>query len=94
MIDVGGSAELNCRVFNANNYCIDPKIHRSYKRASKGENEEVGANEAKLVIDPFEPDKAGNYKCIVTFKRSWRNWAYLQKENTQPYQLQCKGTIS
>ena len=88
MIDVGGSAELKCRVFNANNDYIDPKIQRSYKWAR--ENEEVGANKENFVIDPFKPDEAGSYSCIVTFKRSWRNWAYLQKENT--YQLQCKGT--
>ena len=92
MIDVGGSAELKCRVFNANHDYINPRIQRSYKWI--GENGgQLGKNEDKLVINPFEPNKAGSYSCVVTFKRSFYHWACLQKVNT-PYQLQCKGTLA
>ena len=89
MIDAGESAELECHVVNTNHESINLRLIRSYKWVN--EEGQLGKNENKLVINPFEPDKAGSYRCTVTFKRSFNHWVPLQERSTPYYQLHCKG---
>ena len=88
MIDVGETAELECHVVNTNYDSMNPRI-RSYKWVRGSEERQLG-DKNKLVINPFEPDEAGSYRCTVTFKRSFNHWVPLQKVSTL-YRLQCKG---
>ena len=93
MIDIGGNAELKCRVVTTNHDDVEPHIIRSYKWFKVGKEEEVLSDQDKLVINPFKPDKAGMYGCKVAFKSSYNQWVPHRKVST-PYTLQTKGEYS
>jgi hypothetical protein len=85
-IDVGKNVELKYRLIHDDGDTINLKI-RSCEWVR--DEQRISINE-KLVINSFEPDKAGSYRCKVTFKRSFNHWVPLQKVST-PYRIQCKG---
>ena len=93
MIDVGGNAELNCRVVTNDHDDVEPHIIRSYKWFKVGNEEEVLSDEDRLVINPFKPHNAGMYECKVAFKSSYNQWVPHQKVST-PYTLRTKGEYS